>query len=101
MVGASVIGIEYAAIFSALDVPATIIEPRDTILDFIDREIIEEFTHDLRKRDISIRFGAKVETVELDPQGWPIVILAYGRRIRSDVLLYAAGRSGATAGLGL
>ncbi len=101
VVGAGVIGIEYATIFSALDVPVTIIEPRDSILDFIDREIIEEFTHDLRKRGISIRFGAKVETVELDPQGWPVAILADGRRIRSDMLLYAAGRSGATANLGL
>ncbi|MGV8855453.1 MAG: Si-specific NAD(P)(+) transhydrogenase [Devosia sp.] len=101
VVGAGVIGIEYATIFSALDVPVTIIEPRDSILDFIDREIIEEFTHDLRKRGIAIRFGAKVESVELDPQGWPVAILADGRRIRSDMLLYAAGRSGATAGLGL
>ncbi|HEY8357641.1 MAG TPA: FAD-dependent oxidoreductase, partial [Ramlibacter sp.] len=39
VVGAGVIGIEYATIFSALDVPVTIIEPKDTILDFIDREI--------------------------------------------------------------
>ncbi|WP_137149909.1 Si-specific NAD(P)(+) transhydrogenase [Devosia sp. FKR38] len=101
VVGAGVIGIEYATIFSALDVPVTIIEPRDTILDFIDREIIEEFTHDLRKRGMTIRFGAKVETVELDEQGWPVAILADGRRIRSDMLLYAAGRSGATADLGL
>jgi len=101
VVGAGVIGIEYATIFSALDVPVTIIEPRDTILDFIDREIIEEFTHDLRKRGMTIRFGAKVEKVELDAQGWPIATLTDGRTIRSDMLLYAAGRSGATAGLGL
>jgi NAD(P) transhydrogenase len=101
VVGAGVIGIEYATIFSALDVPVTIVEPRDTILDFIDREIIEEFTHDLRKRGISIRFGAKVEKVALDAQGWAIATLTDGRTIRSDMLLYAAGRSGATADLGL
>ena len=101
VVGAGVIGIEYATIFSALDVPVTIIEPRDSILDFIDREIIEEFTHDLRKRGMTIRFGAKVEKVELDGQGWPVATLADGRTIRSDMLLYAAGRSGATADLGL
>ncbi|MDB5622070.1 MAG: Si-specific transhydrogenase, partial [Devosia sp.] len=101
VVGAGVIGIEYATIFSALDVPVTIIEPKDTILDFIDREIIEEFTHDLRQRGVTLRLGAKVDQVELDGVGWPVAILADGRRIRSDMLLYAAGRSGATADLGL
>ncbi len=101
VVGAGVIGIEYATIFSALDVPVTIIEPKDTILDFIDREIIEEFTHELRQRGMTIRFGAKVDKVELDEQGWAVSTLADGRRIRTDMLLYAAGRSGATAGLGL
>ncbi|WP_240232109.1 Si-specific NAD(P)(+) transhydrogenase [Devosia lacusdianchii] len=101
VVGAGVIGLEYATIFSALDVPVTIIEPRDSILDFIDKEIIEEFTHDLRKRGMTIRLGAKVDAVELDAQGWTIAIMADGRRVRSDMLLYAAGRSGATADLGL
>ena len=101
VVGAGVIGIEYATIFSALDVPVTIIEPKETILDFIDREIIEEFTHELRQRGMTIRFGAKVDKVEVDEQGWAVSTLVDGRRIRTDMLLYAAGRSGATAGLGL
>jgi len=101
VIGAGVIGIEYATIFSALDVPVTLIEPRDSFLDFIDREIIEEFTHDLRKRGMTIRLGAKLDRVELDEQGWAVAILTDGRRIRSDMLLYAAGRVGATATLGL
>ncbi|GLQ11051.1 NAD(P)(+) transhydrogenase [Devosia yakushimensis] len=101
VVGAGVIGMEYATIFSALDVPVTLIEPKENYLDFIDREIIEEFTHDLRKRGMTIRLGAKVDKVELDEQGWAIAILTDGRRVRSDMLLYAAGRVGATADLGL
>ncbi len=101
VVGAGVIGIEYATIFSALDVPVTLIEPRETFLDFIDREIIDEFVHDLRKRGMTIRLGAKVDHVELDEQGWAVSILTDGRRIRTDMLLYAAGRVGATANLGL
>jgi NAD(P) transhydrogenase len=101
VVGAGVIGMEYATIFSALDVPVTLIEPKENYLDFIDREIIEEFTHDLRKRGMTIRLGAKVDRVELDEQGWAIAILTDGRRVRSDMLLYAAGRVGATADLGL
>jgi NAD(P) transhydrogenase len=101
VVGAGVIGLEYATIFSALDVPVTIIEPRANFLEFIDREIIEEFVHDLRKRGVNFRLGCRVDRVELDGQGWPIAILDDERRIRSEMLLYAAGRVGATDTLGL
>jgi NAD(P) transhydrogenase len=101
VVGAGVIGMEYATIFSALDVPVTIVEPRHNFLEFIDREIIEEFTHDLRKRGVTFRVGCKVDHVELDGMGWPVAILDDERRLRSEMLLFAAGRVGATAGLGV
>jgi NAD(P) transhydrogenase len=101
VVGAGVIGIEYATIYSALDVPVTLIEPRANFLDFIDREIIDEFVHDLRKRGIQMRLGAKVDAVELDQQGWAVSTLSDGRRVRTEMLLYAAGRIGATATLNL
>lgn len=101
VVGAGVIGIEYATIFSALDVPVTLIEPRENFLEFIDREIIDEFIHDLRKRGIQFRLGAKVERVELDEQGYAVSFLSDGRRVRTEMLLYAAGRVGATKNLGL
>ena len=99
VVGAGVIGLEYATIFSALDVPVTIVEPRNNFLEFIDREIIEEFTHDLRKRGVSFRVGCKVDRVELDGMGWPVAILDDERRIRSEMVLFAAGRVGATSDL--
>jgi NAD(P) transhydrogenase len=101
VVGAGVIGLEYATIFSALDVPVTLVEPREHFLEFIDREIIEEFVHELRKRGMQLRLGVKVEAVELDEAGWTISTLSDGRKIRTEMLLYAAGRVGATADLGL
>lgn len=101
VVGAGVIGVEYATIFSALDVPVTLIEPREGFLEFIDREIMSEFVHDLRNRGVSMRLGAKVDRVEFTPAGDPVSILDDGRQIKSDMLLYAAGRVGATADLGL
>jgi NAD(P) transhydrogenase len=101
VVGAGVIGLEYATIFSAMDVPVTLVEPREQFLEFIDREIIEEFVHELRKRGMQLRLGVKVDAVELDAQGWAVSTLSDGRRIRTEMLLYAAGRVGATAGLGL
>ncbi len=101
VVGAGVIGIEYATIFSALDVPVTIVEPRDNFLEFIDREIIDEFMHDLRKRGVQFRLGAKVDRVEVDEQGYAVSFLSDGRKVRTEMLLYAAGRVGATKELGL
>ena len=100
VVGAGVIGVEYATIFSALDVPVTLVEARPTILDFIDRELIEEFIHDLRDRGMTIRLGQAVEGIAC-VEGRPVVTLAGGRQIRSDMLLYAAGRIGAVHSLGL
>ncbi|WP_404710621.1 Si-specific NAD(P)(+) transhydrogenase [Sphingomonas sp. MMS24-J13] len=101
VVGAGVIGLEYATIFSALDVPVTIIEPKANFLEFIDREIIDEFVHDLRKRGVNFRLGCKLDRVEKDASGWAVATLDDQRRIRTEMLLYAAGRVGATAGLGL
>ena len=101
VIGAGVIGLEYATIFSALDVPVTIVEPRPNFLEFIDREIIDEFVHELRKRGVTFRLGCKLDRVELDERGWPVAILDDQRRVRSEMLLYAAGRVGATDNLGL
>lgn len=101
VVGAGVIGLEYATIFSALDVPVTIIEPRCNFLEFVDREIIDEFIHDLRMRGVTFRLGCRVERVEIDAAGCPVAILDDKRHVRTEMLLYAAGRVGATDGLGL
>ena len=100
VIGAGVIGLEYATIFSALDVPVTIIEPRQNFLEFIDREIIDECVHDLRKRGVTFRRGCKLDHVERDGGGWPVAVLDDQRRVRTEMLLYAAGRVGATADLG-
>ncbi len=100
VVGAGVIGVEYATIFSALDVNVTLIEPRTSFLDFIDHELIEDFTHQLRDRGVNIRLGSKIETITFQ-NGAPVTTLASGRQIRTEMLLFAGGRKGATAALGL
>lgn len=101
VIGAGVIGIEYATIFSALDVHVTLIEPRDTMLDFIDRELVADFTHELRDRGIVLRFGSKVDKVVNGSEGGCEIYLEGGRCVRSNVVLFAAGRMGATTSLNL
>ena len=101
VVGAGVIGIEYATIFSALDVAVTIIEPRATFLDFIDREIIDEFVHQLRDRGVTFRLGSPVVSVAKEAEGRVLTTMEGGRQVRTEMLLYCAGRMGATQALGL
>jgi NAD(P) transhydrogenase len=100
VVGGGVIGVEYATIFSALDVSVSLVEARPSILEFIDDELIEDFTHQLRDRGMALRFGCKVARIEFE-NDWPVTILENGRRLRSEMLLYAAGRVGATDAINL
>jgi len=100
VIGAGVIGVEYATIYSALDVAVTLVEPRDSFLDFVDHELIEDFTHQLRDRGMTLRLGAKVERVEFDGAA-PVTVLADGRRVRSEMLLFTGGREGTTDTLNL
>jgi NAD(P) transhydrogenase len=101
VVGAGVIGIEYATIFSALDVPVTLIDPRPSLLEFMDSEIVEHLIHLMRDRGIALRLGGEVERIALSPSGAPVCLLGDGRQVSADTVLYTAGRVGATAGLNL
>jgi NAD(P) transhydrogenase len=100
VIGAGVIGIEYATIFSALDISVTVIEPRPNILSFIDDELIDEFTYELRDRGIRMLLGCKAQTVHAK-DGCCVVDLSDGRKVKSDMVLYAAGRIGASSDIGL
>lgn len=100
VVGAGVIGVEYATIFSALDVQVTLVDAKTSFLDFIDHEIIEDFTHQLRDQGVALRLGSKVVSITME-NGWPTTVLESGRVVKSEMLLYCAGREGATDVLNL
>ncbi|TCL67301.1 Si-specific NAD(P)(+) transhydrogenase [Rhizobium sp. BK251] len=101
VIGAGVIGIEYATIFSALDTQVTILDPKSTMLDFIDKEIVEDFIYQLRDRNMKLNLGQKATAVEKGADGRAHVTLDNGRRITCDMVLFAAGRMGATDTLNL
>lgn len=69
--------------------------------DIVDRELIEEFVHDLRDRNISLRLGSAVTGIEVNEAGKVVTRLANGRSITAEMLLFAAGREGATDDLNL
>jgi NAD(P) transhydrogenase len=100
VVGAGVIGIEYASMLAALGAKVTVVEQRDRLLDFCDAEIVEGLRYHLRDLGVVFRLGERVSAVEAHADG-ALTLLDSGKRIPSETVLYSAGRQGATAGLGL
>ena len=96
VVGAGVIGIEYASMFAALGVEVTVIEQRDRLLEFLDREIVDELIHQMRKRNVTFRLGEAVERLEVSegPPRRGVLFLESGKRIVADLVLFSAGRVG-------
>lgn len=101
VVGGGVIGVEYATIFSVLDIPVTLIDPRPRLLEFLDREVIDHLVHLMRDRGIALRLEGEVERIRFAPNGNPVCVLGDGRQVASEVVLFTAGRVGATKGLDL
>ncbi len=100
VVGAGVIGLEYASMFGALDTEITIIDKRQRPLEFVDSEIIDSLLYQMRNKNCVFRLGEEVESIHLR-NGGAEAWLKSGKRIRSEVLFYSIGRVGATASLNL
>jgi NAD(P) transhydrogenase len=98
--GAGVVGCEYASIFRQLSVKVSLINSRDKLLSFLDDEIIDALAYHLRDQGVLIRHNEEYEKVEAADDG-VYLQLKSGKRIKSDVLLWAQGRTGNTAELAL
>lgn len=95
VVGAGVIGIEYASMFAALGTKVTVVEKRDTMLDFCDPEIVESLRFHLRDLAVTFRFGEEVTAVDVGSTG-TVTTLASGKQIPAETVMYSAGRQGQT-----
>jgi len=103
VVGAGVIGIEYASMFAALGVHVTVIDQRPRPLEFLDQEIGDELLHQLRNNNVLFRCGDAVEHIDIvqTAQRQGLIRLASGKHLVADVILCSAGRVGATETLHL
>src|ERR1700751_1008760 len=100
VVGAGVIGIEYASMFAALGTKVTVVEKRHTMLDFCDPEIVEALQFHLRDLAVTFRFGEEVTAVSVGAAG-TLTTLASGKQIPAEAVMYSAGRQGQTDHLDL
>nr|WP_206071681.1 Si-specific NAD(P)(+) transhydrogenase [Antrihabitans stalactiti] len=100
VVGAGVIGIEYASMFAALGTKVTVIERRESMLEFVDKEVVEALKYQLRDLAVTFRFGESVAAVERFDKG-ALTILESGKKIPAETVMYSAGRQGVTDKLDL
>ena len=102
VVGAGVIGLEYASLFAALGIRVTIIDKRPRLLPFVDAEIIDTLVYHLRQNRVTMRLGEEVESIEpVEGEEQVRIHLASGKQIVAEKALYSVGRTGATRSLNL
>jgi NAD(P) transhydrogenase len=101
VVGGGVIGIEYGIMFAALGVRVTVVDGRQRLLEFCDREIVDTLLFHARSMGVSFRLGEDVIGIDLVEGGRAALALESGKRLIGDTVLYAAGRVGDTDDLNL
>lgn len=103
VLGAGVIGVEYASIFAALGVAVTLVDTRADLLPFVDREIAGLLRRELQRLGMAFvpddRYAA-VERLDGAPPAVRVTTRS-GNVLEADVLLYCVGRDGNTRGIGL
>jgi NAD(P) transhydrogenase len=101
IVGAGVIGCEYACILATLGIPVVLVERRPRLLEFVDSEIIESLQYQMRNIGVTLRLNEEVVGVYKLTDKSVVLQLKSGKQIRAPLLVYSAGRVGATKNLGL
>ncbi len=98
--GAGVVGCEYASMFRGLGVKINLVNTRDKLLSFLDDEITDALSYHLRDLGVLVRHNEECERVEGVDDG-VILHLKSGKKLKTDVLLWANGRTGNTQDMGL
>ncbi len=100
VLGAGVVGSEYASMFRNLACKVNLINARDKLLAFLDDEIIDALSYHLRQSGVLIRHSEQYESVVGHDDG-VVVTFESGKKIKSDIFLAAIGRTGNSDDLGL
>jgi NAD(P) transhydrogenase len=98
--GAGVIGCEYASMFRNLGVKLNLVNTRPRVLEFLDDEICDALAYHMRDTGIRIRNDETFDRIET-ADDHVVLYLKSGKALKSDVLLWANGRTGNTESLGL
>ncbi|MBS1850234.1 MAG: Si-specific NAD(P)(+) transhydrogenase [Acidobacteria bacterium] len=93
VVGAGIIGLEYASMFATLGTKVTLLDQRPQLIEFADREIVESLCFQLRQLGTVFRLGEKVTSIGFDQERDRVFAkLESGKNIHGQGLLYTVGR---------
>lgn len=98
--GAGVVGCEYASMFRNLGVKLNLVNTRERLLEFLDDEISDALSYHLRDLGALIRHSEQYERIE-GREDCVILHLKSGKKLKTDILLWANGRTGNTDNMGL
>ena len=103
VLGAGVIGVEFASIFAALGIDVTLLDTRDRLLPYLDREIVAILERSMARLGIALVHDERYSSIERLPGDPPQVrcVTKSGAVYEREVLLYCVGRDGNTKGIGL
>ena len=103
VLGAGVIGIEYASIFAALGIRVSLVDTRDRLLPFLDREIVGVLETEMTRLGVTVSHSDRYARIEPVAAETPCVrcVTRNGQQFESEALLYCVGRDGNTQDLGL
>jgi len=103
IVGAGVIGCEYATIFGTMGTKVYLINDKEKILPFIDKEVSTHLVENMQNEDIEILFNTSIESIKAPQTDKDLIEIKInnGKTINVDMFLFAAGRSGNTKALQL
>ncbi len=94
IIGAGVIGTEYASMFSAIGVDVRLLDRRTDLFRFVDNEICQALIYQMRSERVTFYLGKDFKEVTEDEHGKVVTTLENDRQIKTDMLMFASGRSG-------
>jgi NAD(P) transhydrogenase len=99
VIGAGVVGLEYASILSCVGVDVTLIDPRENILPWMDSEIVNSLKSYFEDRKIKLHLNTKVSKITRNQKNIEVEI--GNSKQTFDAVLFCQGRVGNTSELGL
>ncbi|MCH7921659.1 MAG: dihydrolipoyl dehydrogenase [Nitrospinae bacterium] len=101
IIGAGIVGCEFAFLFNELGCRVTMVEMMERALPFEDGETSRLIERELKKRKIALHSGTKVDKAERQEDGVVLTTLEGGETVEADLVLVSIGRRPNTDGLGL
>ena len=101
VIGAGVIGSEYASTFAALGVEVHLVDGRDLLMPFLDEEVSQRLAEAMAGNGVQFHWQERVTDCDTSLPGDVVLTLSSGAKLACENVLVCAGRRSNTAELNL